>query len=162
MTTIRRARAREAGMLTSLSLRSKATSGYDEAFMAACVAEMTVNPADIAAGEVWVGEDGSQEPAPVGFYELIIADDGSGAGELCKLYVAPEAKGTGVGGALWRHIELRAAHHGLTRIGLDADPFAQAFYQHMGCVVVGSSPSGSIPGRTLPRMEKTLTFKAKG
>lgn len=148
-------------MLTALSLRSKAIWGYDEAFMAACVAEMTVNPADIIANEVWVGEDGSQVPAPVGFYELIVAGDGSGAGELCKLYVAPEAKGTGVGGALWRHIELRAASHGVTRIGLDSDPFAQAFYQHMGCVVVGRSPSGSIPGRSLPRLEKTFPPKVK-
>jgi len=144
-------------MLTAMSLRSKAVWGYDEAFMAACVAEMTVDPAEIVANEVWVGEDGS--PEPVGFYELIIAGDGSGGGELCKLYVEPQARGTGVGGALWRHMQTLAIAHAVTRLGLDADPFAQPFYEHMGCAVVGHSPSGSIPGRTLPRLEKFLPIK---
>ena len=38
-------------------------------------------------------------------------------------------------------------------IGLDADPHAVGFYEHMGAKVIGEAPSGSIPGRMLPRME---------
>lgn len=36
------------------------------------------------------------------------------------------------------------------------DPFAVAFYEAMGMRITGESPSGSIPGRMLPRMERRL------
>lgn len=51
---IRPARAGEAGALTRLMLRSKASNGYDEAFMAACERELTLPESAIAAGEVHV------------------------------------------------------------------------------------------------------------
>jgi len=43
--TIRRARSDEAGVLTDLSMRAKRSNGYDEAFMEACRAELTVTAA---------------------------------------------------------------------------------------------------------------------
>ena len=45
---------------------------------------------------------------------------------------------------------------GARAIGLDSDPHAVGFYEKMGLKVKGWSPSGSIPGRLLPRMEKYL------
>ncbi|MCC0041531.1 MAG: hypothetical protein H6880_05120 [Rhodobiaceae bacterium] len=36
------------------------------------------------------------------------------------------------------------------------DPFAVAFYEAMGMRITGESPSGSIPGRMLPRMQRRL------
>ena len=45
---------------------------------------------------------------------------------------------------------------GASGITLDADPNSVGFYQRMGMEIVGESPSGSIPGRMLPRMRKAL------
>jgi hypothetical protein len=41
-------------------------------------------------------------------------------------------------------------------VGLDADPNAEPIYERFGSRRVGWSPSGSIPGRRLPRMERVL------
>lgn len=146
---IRPARAGEADALTRLALCSKASNGYDEAFMAACVAELTIPEAAIAAGEVFVAGD----EAPLGMCRLIVRGE---LGHVEDMFVDPQAKRGGVGRALWDHLEQRARSLGCRRLGLDADPFAVPFYQAMGMVIVGESPSGSIPGRMLPRMEKAL------
>ena len=39
---------------------------------------------------------------------------------------------------------------------IDSDPEARPFYEAMGAVLVGDSPSASIPGRRLPRLEKRI------
>jgi hypothetical protein len=41
-------------------------------------------------------------------------------------------------------------------MGVDADPFAAPFYKRMGMREIGVSPSGSIPGRFLPRLSIEL------
>ena len=46
MLHLRPARPDEADLLTELCLRSKAVWGYDDAFMRACRAELTLSPAD--------------------------------------------------------------------------------------------------------------------
>ena len=48
--TIRLARLDEAEQLTQLALRSKASWGYSEEFMAACRDELTLTAARLAAG----------------------------------------------------------------------------------------------------------------
>jgi GNAT superfamily N-acetyltransferase len=149
--TIRRARVAEAAALSDLAMRSKALWGYDAAFMAACRAELTVRAEAIRAGEVWVAEE---EGALAGLLELV--PRGAEA-EVRLMFVAPDRVGHGIGAALWRHMEARARAHGAVRVLLDADPNAEPFYARMGMAVVGRSPSGSIPGRTLPRMAKTLS-----
>ena len=146
---IRRARPGEEEVLTALVLRSKASNGYDEAFMAACVAELTIPAEAISDGEVFVAGD----ETPLGMYRLIAKGE---LGHVEDMFVDPQAKRSGVGRALWAHMEARARELGCFRLGLDADPFAVAFYQAMGMKIVGESPSGSIPGRMLPRMEKVL------
>lgn len=151
--TIRRARADEADHLSALALRSKAVWGYDADFIAACVAELTVTPDDIRTHENWVAD---RQGVAVGMYELIVAPDRPKQGELHMFFVEPHLKGTGLGRRLWAHMEACARQSGLTTIQLDADPNACGFYTHMGCREIGSSPSGSIPGRRLPRLEKRL------
>ena len=63
---------------------------------------------------------------------------------------------TGVGRALWEKAEALARDAGAAKIGLDSDPYAEGFYLAMGAMRVGEAPSGSIPGRVLPRMTKQL------
>lgn len=131
-------------------LRSKASNGYDEAFMAACERELTLPESAIAAGEVHVAGAGE----PRGMYRLIVRD---GHGHLEDMFVAADARRCGIGRALWAHMEARARAARCAWLSLDADPFAVPFYRSMGMRVVGESASGSIPGRMLPRMEKRLS-----
>jgi GNAT superfamily N-acetyltransferase len=137
-------------------MRSKALWGYDEAFMEACRAELTVRKEVIGAGEVWVAEDGG---VPIGL--LSVARHGNDA-EVRMMFVAPEHVGRGIGTALWSHLEAQSLALGVSGIVLDADPNAEPFYARMGMRVVGRSPSGSIPGRTLPRMAKRLSVQVTG
>jgi len=76
--------------------------------------------------------------------------------EVDPLYVEPSLQGGGVGRLLWAELETHARETGAARIILDSDPHAVGFYERMGCRVTGEAPSGSIPGRMLPRMEKAL------
>jgi GNAT superfamily N-acetyltransferase len=147
---IRRANLAEAEALTDLVLRSKAYWGYDTAFMAFCRAELTVRVEAIEGGDVWVAES---EGALAGLLEVV---PDSGKAEIRLIFVAPERMGEGIGGALWRHAEERARVLQSDCIECDADPNAVPFYERMGMEVIGQSPSGSIPGRMLPRMRKVL------
>lgn len=146
---IRTARAGEAAVLTALALRSKASNGYDDAFMAACVDELTLTEATIASGEIFVAGD----EEPFGMFRLICQGE---TGHVEDMFIAPEIKRQGVGKALWAHLEREARRSGCARLELDADPFAVAFYEVMGMRVTGQGASGSIPGRMLPRMSKRL------
>ncbi|MEV5610339.1 GNAT family N-acetyltransferase [Streptomyces sp. NPDC052225] len=146
---IRPARPEEAPELTALALRSKAHWGYDEAFMAACVAELTLTPEDIAPRRTAVAEspDGGR------ILGLATLEGEPPRGELGLMFVAPEAMGLGVGRLLFEHVRTAAAAEGFTTIRWAADPNAVPFYEAMGGRHTGTIPSGSIPGRTLPLME---------
>ncbi|MFE9426265.1 GNAT family N-acetyltransferase [Kitasatospora sp. NPDC006697] len=147
MDTIRAAHLAEAAELTELVMRSKAHWGYDQAFLDSVRAELTVRPEWLTAGQALVAE---RDGAPVGFGLL----EGE---ELSMLFVDPSAIGTGVGGALYRALLELARSQGLPRLTVDADPYAADFYAAMGARREGESPSGSIPGRMLPRFVIDLT-----
>lgn len=148
--TVRRARLEEAGVLTELSMRAKASWGYDEAFMTQCRDELTLTPAKMQAWTVWVAEcDG----AVAGM--IALAADGDDA-ELEDFMVEPAFQGRGVGAALMAAFLDECRARGARRISVDADPHAEPIYRKLGFVTVGASPSGSIPGRMLPRMRRSV------
>ena len=149
---IRLARPAEAATITSLAFRSKASNGYDAAFMAACRAELTFDAGSFARGETWLCEDTAGRI--LGFFDLRWEGE---TAEVTALFVEPECQGRGVGRALWGKLEARAAARGARRIGVDSDPAAAPFYLRMGMGPAGAAPSGSIPGRMLPRLIKVLT-----
>jgi len=144
--TIRPAEPDEAHARTELTLRSKAHWGYDAAFMNAVTDELTVSRDMIAEHEVFVIEEHGHV---AGFYALIV--DGPKA-ELSMLFIDPPAIGRSFGRALFEHAAREARALGATDLFIDADPFAEAFYLAQGAERIGESPSGSIPGRMLPRM----------
>ena len=148
---IRRSRPEEAEALTALGMRSKASNGYDDAFMTMCREEMTVSISEIETAAVWV----AQSECIDGFFSLLPPDNERVA-ELRMFFVEPNRHRRGVGRALWTKMEQCAHEFGVRVIGLDSDPIAVSFYKAMGMKVVGEAPSGSIPGRMLPRMEKVL------
>ena len=148
---IRLARPAEAPAITALAFRSKASNGYDGAFMAACRAELTFDARSFAGGETWLCED--QAGRALGFFDLRLEDE---TAEVYAFFVEPDSKGLGVGRALWGKLEALAVALGAERIGVDSDPAAVPFYLRMGMEPSGEAPSGSIPGRMLPRMIKPL------
>jgi GNAT superfamily N-acetyltransferase len=147
---IRRASPEEAGDLSALALRSKAFWGYDEAFLARCRAELTVDRDQIPALRAHVAEEGG---APLGFFTV------SGSppdGELVHLYVAPEAIGRGIGTALLRAARDVARREGFKTLEIHADPNAEPFYLRHGAFRVGEIASASIAGRVLPLLRLAL------
>jgi GNAT superfamily N-acetyltransferase len=144
---LRPGRDEEAGLLSQLALRSKGYWGYDQDFLDACRAELTLTPEDIRTRQVTVAERGGQI---IGFSALAGQPP---VGTLEELFVEPDHIGTGVGRALWRQAMVTARTVGFERITLEADPGAEPFYLAMGARRCGSVASGSIPGRVLPLLE---------
>src|ERR1044072_5560626 len=94
--TIREARPDEAEMLSALAMRSKGHWGYDAEFLAACRADLTLTPRDIAVSAAFVCEDAS---GVLGFSRVVMMDERTA--ELDDLFVDPTAIGAGVGKMLW-------------------------------------------------------------
>lgn len=135
-------------ILSELALRSKGHWGYSSEFLEACRAELTVRTEQL--GDVVVAEvDGA-----VAGFRLLVADGATG--ELDALFVDPPFIGSGVGGMLLAEVLATARARGIRVLGLDADPEAAPFYARYGARATGVTPSGSIPGRELPRMEFDL------
>lgn len=150
MPHLRPARPDEAELLTDLCLRSKAVWGYDEVFMRACRAELTLSPADFARSSLQVAVDGD---GIAGVAQVIV--DGDNA-DLAKLFIAPSTMRAGVGRELFEWAANVAREHGARWLRIEADPDAAGFYRRMGAVDDGVVPSGSIPGRFLPRLKFAL------
>lgn len=131
-------------------MRSKASWGYSDAFMDACRAELTLTPEKMAAWRIWVAEAAGEIAGMVAVH----FEDGKA--ELEDFFVEPAFQQRGVGAALLDVLFAACREAGATVVGLDADPNAEVIYARLGFRTVGRSPSGSIPGRLLPRMELRL------
>lgn len=90
----------------------------------------------IESGRVRIAEDGAR---PVGMASYSV--DGSVI-DLWKLYVLPEAQGTGAGSALLRSvIDAAGPEHTTIRLAhKDGNAKARAFYERNGFVETGRSP----------------------
>ena len=147
---IRRAEPRNAAVLTTVALSSKAAWGYDVSFMEACRAELTITEESIFRHPTYLIE---RDGLVLGFHQLRVY---GAFAEVAQFFVAPTTLRRGLGRRLWPHLEDSARTAGAMRLGVDSDPHAEAFYLAMGLRRVGESPSGSIAGRMLPRLAKEL------
>ena len=136
--------------LSALCLRSKAVWGYDDAFMAACRSELTLTAEDLRRNSMRVAEDSE---GIVGLVQVRVARNEA---FLEKLFVEPTRMRTGAGRCLFEWAVLEAKSLGAERLVVESDPDAVEFYRRMGAHDAGSAPSGSIPGRLLPRLELDL------
>ena len=147
---LRRPEPHELPLLSALCLRSKAVWGYDHAFLDACRVELTIRTEELESTALHVAEhDGTL----VGVAQIAVRGE---TADLQKLFVEPRAIGLGVGTALFAWAAWMAKDLGAQRMSIDADPGAVGFYKRMGAVEHGSAPSGSIPGRMLPRLQVEL------
>ena len=156
---LRKPAASEADDLTELALTSKAYWDYDDEFIYACRDELTQTPEQINSSN-FVYEVAELNGKLAGFYKLDVSGnldlDLAGDLELDCLYVLPFAIGQGVGKSLFSAMINRANSLDAKTISIQADPNAEAFYQHLGAKTVGQRESGSIPGRFLPLMQIDL------
>jgi len=151
---IRPARPEEAPHLTEVVLRSKASWGYDDAFLAAVGEELTITAEDFDRGPIFALEvDG----VVVGLYRL---GGTPPEGYLTDLWLEPEFQGRGLGRRLWEHALGSATALGYRSLVLEADPNAEGFYAAMGAARVGERESPLAqeiaPGRVLPLMRIEL------
>lgn len=132
--------------LSALCLRSKAVWGYDQTFLDACRAELTIRADELVSSALCVAE---HDGALVGVAQITVASD---TADLQKMFVEPEAIGLGIGKALFEWASSTAKSLGARDLTIDADPGAVGFYRKMGAIEHGTIASGSIPDRMLPRL----------
>jgi GNAT superfamily N-acetyltransferase len=147
---LREARIDELQMLGELCLRSKAVWGYDADFVEACRRELSLAKEDLGRTAVRVAE---REGRPIGLAQVAVEGE---IADLVKLFIEPDELGRGWGRLLFQWAVLTAREAGASRMTIDSDPGAVPFYVRMGARQVGLVPSGSIPGRSLPRLEVAL------
>ena len=135
-------------------LRAKAHWGYDADFMAAATDELT-HSADELGDDLVVW---ANSLAVLGMAKVSVFGE---MAQLDSLFIDPKGMGQGIGAALFRWAATRARDQGANVMRIDSDPFAEAFYLHMGAIRVGDVPSGSIPGRLLPLLDYALDQPTK-
>ncbi|MEL6781984.1 MAG: GNAT family N-acetyltransferase [Pseudomonadota bacterium] len=143
---IRPPRLMELRDLGELCLRSKAVHGYSAAMLSAMHTELLISGEELARDSLAVAECAG---TAIGVVQVTVDEEGC---HLEKLFIEPQWIGHGVGARLldWAMAEARA--RGAEEMLIDADPGAAAFYESRGAKRVGEVPSGSIPGRCLPRL----------
>ncbi|MDZ4380206.1 MAG: GNAT family N-acetyltransferase [Parvibaculum sp.] len=140
----------ECEALSALAQASKAHWGYDDEFMENCRDELRVTPRKIARFRMRVAQAGREI---AGFSAMRYHDD---AADVEEFFVAPDYIGTGIGHRLMQDMLDHARRHGVHRVRVEADPNATGFYESEGFDICGETPSGSIPGRKLPLMERKI------
>jgi GNAT superfamily N-acetyltransferase len=136
--------------LSELCFRSKAVWGYNDEFLEACCSELSFDERDLQLMPIAVAEhDGKL----LGVVQVKVMGDEA---DLLKLFVDPSGLRRGVGKTLLVWATNVAREKGATRLIIDLDPGAAQFYRRMGAYDVGQAPSGSIPGRMLPKLAINL------
>ena len=127
-----RAMPTDAAALSAIAWAAKAHWGYPPGWLERWRAQLTISPEFIAANETFAARS---DQRIVGFSALVAADTGM---RLEHLWVLPEEMGQGVGRSLFTHAAARATARGASRLTIEADPNAEAFYRHLGAVRVGA------------------------
>ena len=138
-------------LLNELLYRSKQYWGYDEKFMATFMEHFSVKTNEIPHTVILESKKNSEV---LGFHCLLYREDYGPF--LENLFVDPAAIGSGLGRMLWKDVCAKAKKEGWASFTLCSDPYAEAFYHHMGAETTGSfnSPCGS--NRNVPTMTYTL------
>ncbi|MGP4081218.1 GNAT family N-acetyltransferase [Pseudalkalibacillus sp. R45] len=147
MAAIRRAKPEEAQLLSDLALLSKAQWDYSEEFILTCRDALTLSEKYIEKNEVYVLEDNRKV---LGFFAFVIKN---GQAALDFMYLNPGFIGEGYGKQLWSHVVHRANELDISSFTIDSDPHAMGFYEKMGAVKIGETPSTVFADRKLPLMK---------
>ncbi|AMR41123.1 GNAT family N-acetyltransferase [Elizabethkingia anophelis] len=136
--------------LSEIAKKSKRFWGYSDEWMHLWDEDLTLTQEYIDTNEVWHIENESEEI--IGFYSFYRENEDFI--RLDFLFIKPEYIGYGYGKLLINHF---FSHAKLLadKIVLDADPYAEEFYQKFGFKTVENKPT-KIEGRFLPVMSKII------
>jgi GNAT superfamily N-acetyltransferase len=142
-----------AAALTRIALAAKRHWRYPERWIELWTPELTVTGGYLAANPAYAAVANGE---PVAFYGVVPLPAEQVA-RLDHLWVRPDWIGRGLGRTLFEHAVATAAALGARRLVLDADPYAEPFYRHMGARCTGER-IGEVEGqrRSLPIMELEL------
>ncbi|MGB5211974.1 MAG: GNAT family N-acetyltransferase [Gammaproteobacteria bacterium] len=145
---IRQAMPGESDALSQLALRAKAHWGYPDESMRQWRDELLITADAIQQRPTFV-VDGDSGPAAV-----LQIESRTEPWEIECLWVHPDAMRSGYGTALVRHAASYARHNGQTRLAIDADPNAEAFYVALGACRTGKveAPLSGQPDRFRPQL----------
>ncbi|WP_246202631.1 GNAT family N-acetyltransferase [Virgibacillus doumboii] len=127
-------------------MESKAYWNYDADFLKACEAALTISKEDIKGQHVYVLEEDNDI---IGFFSLV--NEGKEY-SLDFFFMRTQYIGKGFGGILWEGVIRVAWALGITSFLIDSDPYAKGFYENMGAVHIGDTPSTVFNNRQLPQM----------
>jgi GrpB-like predicted nucleotidyltransferase (UPF0157 family)/GNAT superfamily N-acetyltransferase len=149
---VRPALATEAPLLSALAIRSKAHWDYTAEQLAVFREELMLDAGDLRPGHVL-----EERGEALGFYTL--RSQRSEPLELEHLFVEPDRLRGGCGAMLLAHAIETALALGRSALRVQSDPNAEGFYARFGFAKRRDIPT-SIPGRTLPLMERALVSVA--
>ena len=124
--------------------------GYKRGILEACRSEFSFDHRDLQLMPIAVAERGGKV---VGVAQVKVMGNEA---DLLKLFVEPSVLHRGVGSTLLSWATSVAREKGALRLTIDSDPGAAPFYRRMGAYDLGQAPSGSIPGRMLPKLAITV------
>ena len=145
---MRRARPDEAALLSDIALRAKAHWPYPAEQIAAWRNDLVVTPEQISSYPTHVAQI---DAIVTGFFLLEPQQENW---TLEHLWVLPDYMRRGIGRALLSHAKDVAAAGGAEALTIDADPYAEPFYQACGAIRVGTiaAPIDGAPNRLRPQM----------
>jgi N-acetylglutamate synthase-like GNAT family acetyltransferase len=146
---VRRAIASDAAALSALAFRSKASWGYDEAFMNRSRHALLVSAEYVQEHPVYVL---LRDGAVAGFFGFISAPEET---ILNDFWIEPACIGTGLGRVMWQQAIEQARTHGIESFFIHSDPNAEGFYLHMGAERIGTRIAPET-GRDLPLLQYIL------
>jgi GNAT superfamily N-acetyltransferase len=148
--SIRRATASDVDSLTELAVRSKASWGYTDGFMAHVTAALVVSAEYVETNPVYIL---LRHDTILGFFgfaheknEIVLND----------FWIEPGRIGTGLGRVMWRYALEQARANGYGDFIIHSDPNAEGFYLRMGAKRIGSRIAPE-SGRTLPLLRYAFT-----
>jgi len=145
--TIRPGYPSDAGVLSDLAVRAKATWGYPSDWLEEWAPQLRFTEATFRRCAVFVAEEGGRISGVV----ALASGPSTGAGEIEHLWVDPDVQNQGVGRALVAACLAAAREAGVTWIRIESDPGARPFYERLGAVY-----EGEVPAPIRDRRDRTL------
>ena len=153
---IRKATEEDLETLNKILTSAKAHWDYDPEFVKKFVDFAKLTPKYISENETFIV---SIEEQDIGFYSFIM--DKQNQLELDKLFLHPDFIGKGIGKKIWGICVEAAKKYGVSSFILWSEPYAEGFYEKMGCKKIGVRKSPLMPDRYPPVYRYELTVESK-
>jgi maltose O-acetyltransferase len=157
---IEKAQPFEHSILTEIAFAAKRHWNYPEDHYESWKSELTITSDYINRNMVYSAK---QENRWIGFYSIVEnpADLYSGDVLISKgfwldhMFILPEFHHLGIGRNMIHHLQQNAPAHGIEKLLIFVEPFAQGFYEKIGAEYLHMAKS-SIPGRLIPVYEMKI------